>query len=161
MSSRGPGLDEQAFERLAAELGSSARSPAAIRRRVEVLETVLERSIKLPLKVPFVGDRIGLDAVLGLFPVAGDVIGGLMSSYLIWEARNLGMPKWKLWRMAGNTVFDTLLGFIPLVGDAADVVFRSNTKNLRIVRRHLDKHHPETAVIEGETLPPSGGRPAR
>lgn len=151
---RDAGIESEAFDRLAAEMGHEARSPRAVRRRVEALEAVLERSIRLPVKVPFVGDRIGLDAILGLMPVVGDVIGGLMGSYLIWEARNLGMPKWKLWRMAGNTGFDTLLGFVPLVGDAADVAFRSNTRNLRLVRRYLDKHHPETAIIEGETVPP-------
>ena len=87
-----------------------------------------------------------------LLPVGGDIIAGIMSTYLIWEARNLGMSKWHLTRMGANTVFDTLLGFIPFVGDAADVFFRSNTKNLRIVRKHLDKHHPETAIIDAEPL---------
>ena len=145
-------VDEEAVRRLAQSLGTDARSPAAIRQRIEMLERVLERSIKLPFRLPIVGDRIGLDALLGLLPVGGDILGGIMSSYLIWEARNLGMPKWKLARMAGNTVFDTAIGFIPLIGDAVDVAFRSNTKNLRIVRRHLDKHHPETATLEGDLL---------
>ena len=83
------------------------------------------------------------------FTEVGDVIAGLMGAYLIWEARNLGLPKWKLWRMAGNLGFDTAIGAVPLLGDAFDLFFRSNSRNLRIVKRHLDKHHPETQVIEG------------
>ncbi|MGB7406136.1 MAG: DUF4112 domain-containing protein [Pacificimonas sp.] len=133
----------------------------AVRARVEVLETVLERAIKLPVRIPLVGDRIGLDAILGFIPVLGDVIGGVMSSYLIWEARNLGMSKWQLTRMGWNTLFDTAIGFVPFIGDAVDVVFRSNTKNLRIVKKHLDKHHPETAIIEttAEVMQPSEDPP--
>ena len=49
----------------------------------------------------------------------------------------------------GHTLFDTAIGAIPLIGDAADLVFRSNSKNLKILLRHIDKHHPETRVIEG------------
>ena len=146
------GIDDSAFSMAAKQMGEHARSPIAVRRRLDALETVLERSIKLPFKVPIIGDRIGLDAILGLFPVGGDIIGGVMSSYLIWEARNLGMSKWHLTRMGANTVFDTLIGLVPFVGDAADVLFRSNTKNLRIVKKHLDKHHPETAVVDAERL---------
>ena len=59
------------------------------------------------------------------------------------------MPKWKLWRMAGIVGFDTAVGFVPFAGDALDFLFRSNTRNLKVVKRHLDKHHPETRVIEG------------
>ena len=148
-------IDNQAFEDIARQLnrdGVDPKSPAAVRARLEVLETILEKAIRLPFHLPVIGNRIGLDSILGFAPVVGDIIGGLLSSYMIWEARNLGMSKWQLARMGGNTVFDTAIGFVPFIGDAADVLFRSNTKNLRIVRKHLDKHHPETAVIDGDTL---------
>jgi hypothetical protein len=122
-----------------------ASDPAAVRRRIEAMEKLLERSLPLP------GTKraVGLDAVAGLVPVAGDVVTAAMGAWLIWEARNLGMPKTKLWRMAANVGFDTLLGAIPFVGDAFDVLFRSNSRNLRIVKRHLERHHPSTAVING------------
>jgi hypothetical protein len=68
---------------------------------------------------------------------------------MVWEARNLGMSKWQLIRMTANVGVDTALGAIPLVGDAFDLVYRSNSKNLRIIKKHLDKHHPGTRVIEG------------
>ena len=116
-----------------------------MRARVEALEGLLERSIT----VPVINRKIGLDALLGLLPVGGDIIAGILSAYIIWEARNLGMSKWQLARMAGNTLFDTTLGAVPLVGDIADVVFKSNTRNLRIIKRHLDRHHPGTVTLDG------------
>ena len=118
--------------------------PAAIRQRVEALEKVLERSFNLPgTKQP-----IGLDAVVGLIPVAGDVIGAAVGLYLVWEARNLGLSKFKLARMLANVGFDTAVGAIPVAGELFDFVFRSNSKNLKMIRRHLDKHHPHTRIIE-------------
>ena len=119
--------------------------PAAVRQRIETMELLLERAFTLPV----VNRKVGLDAVLGLVPVAGDVLAAVMGGYLIWEARNLGLPKWKLLRMAGNVAFDTALGAVPVVGDVFDFLFRSNSRNLKIIRKHLDRHHPETRVIEG------------
>lgn len=118
---------------------------AAVRARVTAMERLLERSFV----IPGVNMPVGLDAIVGLVPVLGDVVTAAMGAYIVWEARNLGLPKWKLARMGLNVVFDTAIGAIPIVGDAADLVFRSNTKNLRIILKHLDKHHPETRVIEG------------
>ena len=119
--------------------------PVSIRRRVEALEMLLERSFRVPgVNVP-----IGLDALIGLVPVIGDIVTTALGAYIVWEARNLGMSKFQLMRMGGNVAFDTVIGLVPVVGDAADFVFRSNTRNLRIIKKHLDKHHPETRVIEG------------
>lgn len=120
-------------------------APADVRRRMEAMERLLERSLTVP------GTRlsVGLDSVIGLVPVVGDAIAAAMGAYLLWEARNLGLPKWKLWRMAGNIAFDAAVGAVPVAGDVFDFAFRSNSRNLRIVKRHLDRHHPETRVIEG------------
>lgn len=123
----------------------TGNDPVSIRRRVEALEQVLERSFR----IPGVNYPVGLDAIVGLVPVVGDLITAAMGAYIVWEGKNLGMPKWKLWRMAGNVAVDTAIGAVPLVGDAFDLVFRSNTRNLRIIRKHLDKHHPAARVIEG------------
>ena len=128
--------------RIALPTGSDA---ASVRTRIEVMERLLERSFV----IPGVNMPVGLDALVGLVPVLGDVISAALGAYIVWEARNLGLPKWKLARMGANVVFDTAIGAIPVVGDAADFMFRSNTRNLRIVRKHLDKHHPQTRVIEG------------
>ena len=122
------------------------RDPASVRRRVEAMEALLERAFALP----GTNQRIGLDSVIGLVPVIGDVIAAAMGAWLIWEGRNLGMSKFQLARMTGNVAFDTLLGAVPVVGDAFDLLFRSNSRNLRMIRRWLDKHHPQTKTIDGE-----------
>ena len=114
------------------------REPLAVLRRIEIMEHVLERSFT----IPGVNRKVGLDAIVGLVPVVGDLVTAVMGAYIVWEASNLGLPKWKLWRMAANIAIDTGLGAIPLVGDAFDLFFRSNTRNLRIVKRHLEKHNP-------------------
>lgn len=123
----------------------TGRAPADVRRRMEAMERLLERSLTIPgTKIP-----VGLDAVVGLIPVVGDAIAAALGAYLLWEAKNLGLPKWKLWRMAGNIAFDAAVGAVPVAGDLFDFAFRSNSRNMRIVKRHLDRNHPETRVIEG------------
>lgn len=120
------------------------RDPASVRRRVEMMERVLERSFT----VPGIRRPVGLDAVAGLVPVAGDLVGAVLGLYMVWEARNLGLSRWKLARMLGNVGFDAALGAVPLAGDLFDFMFRSNSRNLRIIRAHLDRHHPETRILE-------------
>ncbi len=120
------------------------KDAASIRRRIEAMEMVLERSFV----IPGINRPVGLDAIIGLVPVVGDIIGMGMGAWIVWEARNLGMPKWKLLRMAGNVAFDSAVGAVPVAGDLFDFMFRSNTRNLRIVKKHLDKHHPHTKVID-------------
>jgi hypothetical protein len=123
-------------------LGTDALS---VRRRIEALEKLLENSFTLPV----LNRPIGLDAIVGLVPGIGDAVTAAMGLYLVWEARNLGMPKWKLWRMVGNVGIDTLLGAVPVAGDLFDFLYRSNTRNVKIIKRHLDKHHPSSALLEG------------
>ncbi|MBH0114759.1 DUF4112 domain-containing protein [Novosphingobium sp. YJ-S2-02] len=119
--------------------------PMSVRRRIEALEFMLERSIALP----GIGHRVGLDSIVGLVPVVGDAITAAMGLYIVWEARNLGMSKLQLARMSANVGVDTLIGAIPFAGDAFDFFYRSNSRNLKIIRKHLDKHHPQTRIIEG------------
>ena len=119
--------------------------PADVRRRIEALERVLERAVT----IPGINRKVGLDAIAGLVPVGGDVLTAAMGLYLVWEARNLGLPKGKLMRMVGNVGFDAVIGSVPLLGDVFDFLFRSNTRNLRMIKRHLDRFHPGTALIEG------------
>ena len=119
--------------------------PASVRRRIEALERLLDRAFVLPV----LNRPIGLDAIVGLVPVAGDTIAAAMGLYLIWEARNVGMSKWQLTRMAGTVGFDWLLGSVPVAGDVFDIFYQSNSRNLKRIRRHLDRHHPGTGIIEG------------
>ena len=120
--------------------------PASVRQRLEALERVLERLVV----VPGINKPVGLDVVLDFLPGIGPTVAAAMGAYLAWEARNIGMSKWQVSRMAGNIGVDWLLGLIPFVGAIPDFFFRSNTRNLRIIKRHLDKHHPAGATVQGE-----------
>ena len=127
--------------------GMIGASPQAVRARVEALERVMERLIT----IPGTSQKVGLDVILDFVPIAGPTAAAAIGAYLAWEARNLGMRKSAVARMAGNIGIDWLLGLIPWVGAVPDFFFRSNTRNLRIIKRHLDKHHPGTATLD---LPP-------
>lgn len=128
--------------------GRSA-SPEACRQRLEALEKVMEGLFV----VPVLNRRVGLDVILSLVPVVGSTAAAGIGSYLLWEARNLGLSRWQMTRMAGNIGTDWALGLIPFVGAVPDFFFRSNTRNLRIIKRHLERTHPASATIPGETIP--------
>lgn len=138
-------ISQEQIDQMAKAMPGMGRDPHSVRQRVEAMEQLLERSFHIPgTKVP-----IGLDSIVGLVPVLGDVVTAAMGAYMVWEARNLGMSKFQLIRMAANVGIDTVLGAVPLAGDLFDFIWRSNSKNLRIIKKHLDKHHPGTRVIEG------------
>ena len=134
------------FERISESMPGMGRDPASVRRRVEIMEGMLERMFV----IPGINKPVGLDVILDLIPGVGTISAAALGSYIAWEARNLGMSKWTMVRMGGNIGFDMLLGLIPWIGAVPDFFFRSNTRNLRIVKRHLDKHHPHTKTIEME-----------
>ena len=138
-------ISEEQLKRLAEQLPDVSRDPQAVRNRVEAMEKVLERAFVIPC----INKPVGLDAIVGLIPVVGDIVTGLMGAYVVWEARNLGMSKLQLTRMATNVGIDTAIGSIPIIGEVFDFLWRSNSRNLKIVRKHLDKHHPGTKTLEG------------
>lgn len=117
--------------------------PASVRRRVEAMEQLLEGLFV----IPGLNRRIGLDAIIGLVPVVGDLVTAAMGMWIVWEARNLGMSRAALLGMTARIGFDTLLGAMPLIGDAADLMYRSNTRNVKRIKRYLDKHHPATVTV--------------
>ena len=89
--------------------------------------------------IPGINRRVGLDAVIGLVPVIGDAAGMLLASYIVYEARRLGAPRWLLARMALNIAFDGAIGAVPLAGDIFDAAFKANRRNVRLLRRHLER----------------------
>jgi hypothetical protein len=89
--------------------------------------------------IPGLNRRIGLDAVIGLVPGIGDAVSAVLAGYIVWEARRLGLPRWKIARMIGNVAIDTAIGAIPFAGDAFDAIFKANMRNLRIVNEHLKR----------------------
>jgi hypothetical protein len=90
-------------------------------------------------RIPGTDIRFGVDALVGLIPGLGDVGTGIVSAVIIAHAANLGAPKLLLARMAGNVLLDTAVGSIPLLGSVFDVFFRANVRNVRLLRRHLER----------------------
>lgn len=129
------------FEGLKAAGPSRADSLA----RIEALAKLMDSAVV----VPGTRIRVGLDAAIGLLPGIGDVLSALVSSYIIWEARQLGVPRWKIARMIGNVALDTTIGAVPVVGDVLDVFYRSNLRNLRIVQEHL-RGEAQGGVIDAD-----------
>ena len=113
----------------------------------------MEKLLERMFVIPGINRPVGLDVILDLVPGVGDIAGAALGGYIVWEARNLGMSKWQIARMAGNVGFDFLLGAIPWIGAIPDFFFRSNTRNLRIIKRHLGKHHAGNATIEARARP--------
>jgi hypothetical protein len=138
-------ISQDQFDRVMRDMPGFGRDPASIRRRIEAMEAVLEGLFV----IPGTRYRVGLDSLVGLVPVVGDLATAAMGAWIVWEARNLGMSKWQITRMAANVGIDTVIGAIPFAGDLFDFLYKSNTKNLRIIRKHLDRHHPSTVTIEG------------
>ncbi len=125
------------------------KDPQSVRERVEAMERLLEHLVV----IPGIRRDIGLDVILDLVPVVGDIAAAALGAYIVWEAKNLGMSRWQMARMSGNVGLNWLLGLfslVPVIGVLPTLFFRSNTRNLKIIKRHLAKHHPEAATIEGQ-----------
>ena len=95
--------------------------------------------------IPGTKIRFGVDAIIGLFPGIGDSIGALISAVVITRAAQLGVPKIILARMAGNVLVNTVVGAIPIAGDAFSLFFRSNVRNAELLQRHAGKKSASTA----------------
>lgn len=95
----------------------------------------LARLLDTAIRIPGTNIRLGLDAVLGLIPGAGDAVGALLSSYIILAAARQGAPRAVLLRMIGNVAIDSLLGAVPVLGDIFDVAFKSNARNAALLER--------------------------
>ena len=89
--------------------------------------------------VPGTNVRYGIDGLIGLIPVLGDIITTAISLWLVREARALGAPWHLTMRMLGNVALDGVVGAVPLVGDAFDVMFRANVRNVKLLRRWMEK----------------------
>lgn len=117
-----------------ARLASADRRIAFVSRLLDDLATV-----------PGTRHRIGVDSIVGLIPGAGDLVSALVGIWIIGEAARFRLPRVVLARMVVNTGVDFLLGAVPILGDLFDVVFRSNTRNLELFRRHASDPGASTA----------------
>lgn len=103
--------------------------------RIEAIAKLLDVAFVLP----GTNIRYGIDGLIGLIPVVGDIITTAISLWLVREARALGAPWYVTARMLGNVALDGVVGIVPFAGDAFDVMFRANMRNVRLLRRWLDK----------------------
>ncbi|HEX2115644.1 MAG TPA: DUF4112 domain-containing protein [Alphaproteobacteria bacterium] len=104
-------------------------------RRLERLAIVLDSAIV----IPGTRFRFGIDSLLGLFPGGGDVVGAALSGYIIYESWRAGVPAPGIARMVANVLADTLLGAVPVAGDLFDAFWKSNLRNIDILRAHLTR----------------------
>ena len=109
------------------------RSRAERIARLDALASLLDTAFL----VPGTNIRFGVDALIGLVPGIGDVVTTLMSLYIVQEARALGAPRHLIARMLVNVALDGVVGAVPLLGDAFDVMWRANRRNMTLLQRHL------------------------
>jgi hypothetical protein len=105
--------------------------------RLEALASLLDSA----LVIPGVNVRFGLDAVIGLIPGIGDAITAALSLFIVHEAHQLGAPSHLILRMIANIALDGVVGSVPLAGDAFDILWRSNRRNVRLLRQWLEREH--------------------
>jgi hypothetical protein len=134
---------EQGFREFRFEFGQgsgqgSPFGPLTREQRIARLEAIA-RLLDIAFILPGTNIRYGIDGLIGLIPVIGDIITTAISLWLVREARALGAPWYVTARMLGNVAVDGVVGMIPFAGDAFDVMFRANMRNVRLLRRWLDK----------------------
>jgi len=124
--------------RAGARKETTQRRAAAARR-----EAARERLIMLTrlmdglFEIPVLRQKVGLDALIGLVPVVGDLVSAGIGVYLVFEARELGASRWLQARMIGNLLLDFAVGAVPLLGDFFDVLFRAHHRNLKLLQKEL------------------------
>jgi len=118
-------------------LGPENEAERELRERLNFLAWLLDSSIPIP------GTRfsVGLDAVIGLFPFIGDLIGVAASSYILAEANRMGVGKAILARMAFNVAIEGVIGIVPLFGDIFDAAWKANVKNVRLLNAWAERPH--------------------
>lgn len=98
--------------------------------------------------VPGTNRRVGLDAALGLIPGVGDVVGALLSTWIVFGALRWRVPLWRIAGMVANILIDLVFGSVPVVGDIFDFLFEENVMNLKTLLRHRDRTQPPRRLRE-------------
>ena len=113
----------------------SEQSRAAALDRLDMLATVFDTAVL----IPGTNIRFGAEAVLRLIPGIGDAMASALSFYLLYEASRLGVPKWLMLRMALNAILEGAIGIVPVAGDAFDIYFRANRRNVALLRKYFGR----------------------
>ncbi len=98
-------------------------------------------------KFSFLGFKFGIDPIIGFIPFLGDVIGFVLSAYIIWIGHQLDLPTKEIAKMWRNILYDLALGSIPFIGDVSDFFYKASRKNMLILEQHLKKR-----VVVGEVI---------
>ena len=127
---------------------SGGRAATAARRQAarERLIT-LTRLMDGLFAIPLLRRKVGLDAIIGMVPVVGDLASAGIGLYLVFEARELGASRWLQARMIGNLLLDFLVGVVPVLGDFFDVLFRAHQRNLRLLQKELGEPYLDAAAL--------------
>jgi hypothetical protein len=135
-----PGRNAQ-FEGLRFDFGTSSANPFGNLTREQRMARLdaLSKLLDVAFIVPGTNIRYGIDGLIGLIPVVGDIITTAISLWLVREARALGAPWHVTTRMLANVALDGVVGLVPIAGDAFDVMFRANVRNVRMLKRWMDK----------------------
>ena len=99
----------------------------------------LSKLLDVAFVLPGTNVRYGIDGLIGLIPIVGDLLTTAISLWIVREARSLGAPRHIVARMLGNVALDGVVGLVPFAGDAFDVMFRANMRNMRLLKRWMDK----------------------
>jgi hypothetical protein len=123
------------------DFGNSSANPFGSLTREQRLARLdaLAKLLDVAFILPGTNVRYGIDGLIGLIPVIGDIITTAISLWLVREARALGAPWHLTMRMLGNVALDGVVGAVPLIGDAFDVMFRANIRNVKLLRRWMEK----------------------
>ena len=121
------------------KFGNAEITPPYSRRQAVERLDALSRLLDVAFVVPGTNLRFGIEAIIRLVPGIGDAIASALSCIILVEARRLGVPWHVYWRMIGNVIVEGAVGAVPVVGDAFDVLFRANRRNIRILRDYLQR----------------------
>lgn len=124
-------------------LGGISFGPLTREQRFARIDA-LSKLLDVAFVVPGTSIRYGIDGLIGLVPIVGDILTTAISLWIVREARALGAPKYLVARMLGNVAVDGVVGLVPFAGDAFDVMFRANVRNMRILKRWMDKQPRST-----------------
>ncbi len=130
---------------IAAATRSIDLTTAERKRRARERLIALTRLMDSAVDVPLLRTKVGLDALLGVVPVAGDLLSAAIGVYLITQARELGASRWLQGKMIGNLVLDAAAGAVPLAGDVFDIYFRAHRRNLKLLQKHLGEPYLDAA----------------
>ncbi len=115
----------------------------ASRRRLQRLSRLLDEAIR----IPGLGWKFGVDSVVGLVPVVGDIVGLALSGFVVYEGVKLGAPRPLLLKMTGFAALDALVGLVPVLGDVFDFAFKANRINARLLEEYLQEQERRHGIV--------------